>query len=509
MASLEAKIRWAEREDKDADPWAFYLQNYAGTSSGNRTELEIKDCGLHHRLKKEGLLHKIPRKTEINSSILYQQLKSSVTRLTFAYFTRTLRYSESSVGLAATQTVMIGNGEVQLKELLYDDFVIAGKTLLEIAAEIGSTHRQRADQYLRGTGQYEKWEAMKERRKEQEAQEEVQLTDSRKKLLDVLVAKMVDDTKNDWPLQTALRIYHRRSREKSDSYSLEKLAELFEWYEYAVEQHDPMGLDEFSKETGLSIVSIGRLFREAGVHTLRWKGQHKGYVKPRIKLSQPEKQRIKKGLTKTRFSGIELGYFLRLSFWNVQQSSPGAEQRKPRSNYGILSFSYKTASEIYEARASMSDDEIQQVLGLQDPQYEKYLLNEKEISNEIMKGLRAIYPEKARYVQKPFVSPEIRHLQQQETFEQVVIEDAKKAIREGAKGNIELEEMTGYSILTIQKYAARAGIELPRFNRNLGNLLQYCHEHYPGITRKELRRKDNVLYNKLSRQHLLGAIPKK
>ncbi|OYT40718.1 hypothetical protein B6U80_02465 [Candidatus Pacearchaeota archaeon ex4484_26] len=57
--ALESIVRWAKRENKDADPLEFYRKNYDGFT---RSQLQEKDKALYEILRRRDLLHKIPRK---------------------------------------------------------------------------------------------------------------------------------------------------------------------------------------------------------------------------------------------------------------------------------------------------------------------------------------------------------------------------------------------------------------------------------------------------------------
>ncbi len=57
MADLEARVRWAEREDKNQDSWEFYLEYYKEVT---RAHLYILDAPLWYKLKKDGYLQRVP-----------------------------------------------------------------------------------------------------------------------------------------------------------------------------------------------------------------------------------------------------------------------------------------------------------------------------------------------------------------------------------------------------------------------------------------------------------------
>ncbi|MBI2145764.1 hypothetical protein HYU22_00305 [Candidatus Woesearchaeota archaeon] len=514
MADLEERIRWAARDDKDADPLEFYNEHYAGLSRGR---LALRDRALYQRLRKDGSLENIPiylsgsgrKAEEIDPATLYPQITTSSTRLTFFYFTRTLGHSESSMGEAAEQMVPVDEKPVQLKDLLYDDFVLAGEKLEAIASAIGSAHRQRAEQYLQKTGQIEKWKETSNLRRQRELQQKEQearaLEKAQETFLNTLVAKMFNEARDDWPLQTALRVYWQKKQIRPNDISLEKLDKLFQWYEYAVEHNEPMSLGDFSRETGLAPTCISHLFSHAGISTLK-----KIHTQKRQLCSAPEKVRIRSALQKTDFTGTDLEYFTRISgdiFWF---QSSAISRTKKNNNYTIQHFSYRKASEIYEARPLMKDEEIQEILGLDDRTYAKYLKHQPEISRKIIANLRQIYPDMEQHITQPYVPRQVRELQERETFEQVVVIEIQRAIANGVKGITELSQETGYAPLTIHKYAARAGIPVPLGKQHYGNdPLGYCHEHYPGITQRKLWKTNVSLSLVLKRKHLLSALPRR
>jgi hypothetical protein len=55
---IEEKVKWSERENKNADPLEFFKEHYiAGTTRG---KLRIADIGLYQCIRRRGLLEQIP-----------------------------------------------------------------------------------------------------------------------------------------------------------------------------------------------------------------------------------------------------------------------------------------------------------------------------------------------------------------------------------------------------------------------------------------------------------------
>ena len=64
--ALEEQVRWAEREQKNADPVEFYREYYGGLTRG---ELAEKDNSLYQKLRRNGLLDSIPLKKKAGKKL--------------------------------------------------------------------------------------------------------------------------------------------------------------------------------------------------------------------------------------------------------------------------------------------------------------------------------------------------------------------------------------------------------------------------------------------------------
>ena len=60
MTSLEDRVRWVKREDKNQNPIDFFREHHAGLTRG---ELAKQDPSLYKRLRRDGLLEHVPTKS--------------------------------------------------------------------------------------------------------------------------------------------------------------------------------------------------------------------------------------------------------------------------------------------------------------------------------------------------------------------------------------------------------------------------------------------------------------
>ena len=380
--------------------------------------------------------------------------------LCFVVLKKDTGFSERLLGRIGESDADFCGEKMKLKEFMYDYFVLSPLSLREIAEILKMNSHSRVQQYLEATGQYERWKEGRKKQEQDKQQAAKKEQTVKQSLVNLLFQKVLQDTQENWPRHTAILVDAQKNHGDA-CVPIHKLEELFGHYQSAIDDKRSISLTYLREITGLDQNTIARQLYRARGKPMNPQLK-KGWLKKRVRLSDAEKKRIKN--SKNTFPQKDLSFFLCLPLY-LQEIRKTHYPPGSKTRYDIKNFSYRLASEIYQAQGEMSSNDIKYALDLDDDIYKKYVVQQRVISKEIVTKLRKIYPELRTEIRFPYLTAEIRKLQQEQTMDATVVRAIESAREAGAKGLEQLMEITGFDHSTLCRYAQKRGIKLPYLYR--------------------------------------------
>jgi hypothetical protein len=384
------------------------LDEIVELSGLNRNHLSV----LYHNCKNETNATYKELKCKAQSNLVKKKLWNE-GGLTFSELRDENDFSLNALGEIGEGEIEIDGEKIQIKEFLYDDFVLRGEKLVKIGEVIGLS-RQGAEQYLNLTGQHQKWGKCREQKELEMEEKKKRLNERKKRVLDLLVKKILSDSEDNWALNMAVRV-HPSKENRGRKISLEKLYGLYQAYRTCKENGIDITLSKLAEQTSLDMRAISGYLKNANLESLRMLNLKK--------TSEKEKERVASSL-KTNFSIKTLEYFIKIRWYVIRDIREKSKFKRKTQHeeslrkHQIRFFNHKTASEIYEAiDDGIPPEDITEVLELDKISFGKYLEKRKAIDEEIVKGLRTIYPEIADKINQPYLTRESKELQSQERQE--------------------------------------------------------------------------------------------
>ncbi|MBT5022931.1 hypothetical protein HOK51_07100 [Candidatus Woesearchaeota archaeon] len=439
----------------------------------NKSSLEINYCYTWYGQKSQITYKQLRYQTDKNEVI---RTLNNEKNIRISSFVHNSGISLKQLGKIVEDEIEIDGEKIKIKEFLYDDFVLEGKTLIEIQKHIGYGSRERARQYVNTTGQYDKWVESKEKKKKIKKdlnnKKEQNELNTKKALIEILTEKAMKDCNNKWAKETALRVYLKKNK-IINQVPLEKLIKLYEAYEFAKKHNISSSLKLLRKYCDINSESqVSHHLSLAGLKLLSNYKQNKEITR----ISSKQKERILT-ILETVFSSKDISYFINLPQYVIEQQLVlekkskniniiRKKNRKIRNKHRIQYFSYKKASEIYKAIDNkIKHEDIKEILEIDNTSYKKYLKQRANISQIIIQGLKNIYPELTNKINKPYLTYEIKEIQKSETRKYVMIKKINDVIDQGADSVSKIKQMIGHTNETIKKYAELGNIDLPQYTR--------------------------------------------
>lgn len=287
----------------------------------------------------------------------------------------------------------------KLEKKAVDRLVRRGLNLKQIGGKAGVT-RERIRQYVCKTGQSD---AYKKSRLWYDNHKKINKRERNEKILSILmgVRKNAFDKLEDnerWVARMALKAGERHL------YGFDKLSIVFKRYNDAQRCGKKLSLAELVAGTGIGNANAGKILKELGL------GAMHGTFK-RHPLPEDKKEAIRR-VASLDMSYVDIGYFLGVSGAVVSQNirrlglnrtkSPSIFARVGHGIFGGASLTSRLASQIYEAQdLGFEEADICELLGVKGIVVNYALENRGEIGEEIMKGLKVMWPEKK--IERPYL----------------------------------------------------------------------------------------------------------
>ena len=168
-------------------------------------------------------------------------------------------------------------------------------------------------------------------------------------------------------------------------------------------------LDAFADDNGMHFVTVGGVFRGLGLPSLGGKKM----FKKRVATPQWKKNAIDRSYDGF-MSFRDIAHFLEMPYWNVKdrflRTTNTGKSRSLKTVTGLDNkvgpVNYKLASEVYEFSRDFTDDEVEEVLGIESRQRDWYRQNARWIEPDIIGTLKFLYS--GQEVSKPWVTPNLR-----------------------------------------------------------------------------------------------------
>jgi len=283
------------------------------------------------------------------------------------------------------------------KNLIRDELIHQGLTLEEISKreeEITGKRisRQRVSQYVIGTNQKENWERIKENKKIEE--------EKRQELLSIISGQIMSSAREKlnenekWAYDKCEEYYAKKKFRKIGFY--DRLFNVFYEYKKAENKNEKPSLEELGKRTGVIFTHVGRILKDVGLEP---------FFGAREKHNVPEgkKQAIERAVA-IPMNSVDIAYFLKIPFWNVQQYFNRHSERKNKRPVlkPIPSVkNYRRASEIYQAIAPENEkgcdftkEKTIEALGISSKTFDYAIEHRREFEGAIINCLRTLYPDK-------------------------------------------------------------------------------------------------------------------
>ena len=275
-------------------------------------------------------------------------------------------------------------GEKTRRRPKIDELIVQGFTLEKMGEAVNLT-RERIRQYIKATQKHEFW---REKRKEAPPKATKKMRNNLdKRLLSVLEGRALTlAQKEGWAYQKSAEYYYVVSRQNRIEFST--LIKLFKSYETAKKRNKQLALEDFARETGISVGCISKIFRRVGVEPMY--GNLERHITP-----QHIKDIIDRSLH-LKISTADVAYFLGVSAHVVQERFQALGTR-PKIKIDITrikkeTLTYRLASQIYESYdAEFREEEIPEIVDTNERLVRYALEHRKDIEPRIIEILNKLY----------------------------------------------------------------------------------------------------------------------
>ena len=173
------------------------------------------------------------------------------------------------LGKIGEEYLKIDGEKIKIKEFLYDDFLLKGKTLQKVKKILACNSMENARQYINITGQYDTWMESKKKISEKNKTQKIELKNERTNLVSLIAQKAINECNGEWAKETAVLVYLKKQK-TCELIPLEKLIMLFEAYEFSEKYKIPTSLSLLAKYSNLSCTKQAKIqLKYAGIESLR------------------------------------------------------------------------------------------------------------------------------------------------------------------------------------------------------------------------------------------------
>jgi len=144
-----------------------------------------------------------------------------------------------------------------------------------------------------------------EKAKEQKSKDLQNLVDS---LANLMYSKA---QQTSWAYEKATEAWFK-TQNRSNGHSLEQYIKLFEAYETAEKQGIKLSLQDFQELTDIWFTGVGKLFEKVNVQPMHG-------TREINHISKEEREAISRAYDLKNFSSRDIGYFLSVNYWIVNQ----------------------------------------------------------------------------------------------------------------------------------------------------------------------------------------------
>jgi len=289
----------------------------------------------------------------------------------------------------------------------FGKIVEKGMPLHYIAKVMKYKDRQFVEQQIKGLGLFTLWEIGRSKIKDENAEskiEEKRLDGQRAEILRILEDRVergavINDTDNvETIVEKSLVNYLVNRRKNRRMLDQGKLEALFREYFTSKQNGQEKSIYDLAEKSGYRYSSVDNLLKRFGLKPI----SHK--------LLEEQKTILERG-KKTHFSARDIRYFGRVDFCNSTIWRYNKNRRVKRKYatriflgcHGTRNLAYHEASQIYQAQDLGFTRREMDILF---PDFDGGLINKalekkESVSQEIVKGLKTIYPE--RNIAKPYI----------------------------------------------------------------------------------------------------------